>query len=76
MDGRVSLTLRIFIVYAVFVALGGWFVIRTVLAEIKPAVRQSTEETLVDTANLLAELVGDDSVGERGGRTVQPLSRK
>jgi two-component system sensor histidine kinase CreC len=58
MGGRVSLTLRIFIVYAVFVALGGWFVVRTVLAEIKPAVRQSTEETLVDTANLLAEIVG------------------
>ncbi|RYG75268.1 two-component system sensor histidine kinase CreC, partial [bacterium] len=30
---------------------------RTVLTEIKPAVRQSTEETLVDTANLLAELI-------------------
>jgi two-component system, OmpR family, sensor histidine kinase CreC len=57
MLSRVSLTLRIFVVYAVFVALGGWFVIRTVLSEIKPAVRQSTEETLVDTANLLAEIV-------------------
>jgi two-component system sensor histidine kinase CreC len=57
MSARVSLTLRIFMVYAGFVALGGWFVMRTVLAEIKPAVRQSTEETLVDAANLLAEIV-------------------
>ena len=52
-----SLTLRIFAVYALFVVLAGWFVMRTVLTEIKPVVRQSTEETLVDTANLLAELV-------------------
>lgn len=57
---HVSLTLRIFIVYAVFVGLSGWFVLRTVLSEIKPAVRQSTEETLVDTANLLAEIVGPE----------------
>ena len=60
MPHRVSLTLRIFIVYAVFVGLGGWFVLRTVLAEIKPAVRQSTEETLGDTANLLAEIVAPE----------------
>jgi two-component system sensor histidine kinase CreC len=60
MRTHVSLTLRIFLVYALFVLLGGWFVTRTVLTEIKPAVRQSTEETLVDTANLLAEIVRDD----------------
>ena len=60
MGRRLSLTLRIFIVYALFVGLAGWFVLRTVLSEIKPAVRQSTEETLVDTANLLAEIVGPD----------------
>jgi two-component system, OmpR family, sensor histidine kinase CreC len=57
---RLSLTARIFLVYALFVALAGWFVMRTVLEEIKPAVRQSTEETLVDTANLLAEMVSGD----------------
>lgn len=60
-----SLTLRIFIVYGVFVALTAWFVLRLVNDQIKPAVRQSTEETLVDTANLLAELVGTEvSSGE------------
>ena len=57
MPRRLSLTLRIFVVYALFVGIAGWFVLRTVLSEIKPAVRQSTEETLVDTANLLAEIV-------------------
>jgi two-component system, OmpR family, sensor histidine kinase CreC len=60
MLNRLSLTVRIFLVYAVFVALAGWFVMRTVLEEVKPAVRQSTEETLVDTANLLAEIVSQD----------------
>src|SRR5262249_43076457 len=60
MPRRLSLTLRIFVVYALFVGLAGWFVLRTVLSEIKPAVRQSTEETLVDTANLLAEIVGPE----------------
>jgi two-component system sensor histidine kinase CreC len=55
-----SLTLRLFVVGAVLVAGFGWFALRQVLEEVKPAVRQSTEETLVDTANLLAELVASD----------------
>ena len=57
---RLSLTARLFFVYTLFVALTGWFVLRFVMEEIKPAVRQSSEEALVDTANLLAELVGPD----------------
>ena len=55
-----SLGLRIFLVYGVFVGLIGYFVLRMVNEEIKPAVRQSTEETLVDTANLLAELLAEE----------------
>jgi len=54
---RWSLTLRVFVVGAVLVAVFGWLALQQVLGEIKPAVRQSTEETLVDTANLLAEIV-------------------
>jgi two-component system, OmpR family, sensor histidine kinase CreC len=57
---RLSLTLRLFLIGSVVVALAGWFALYQVLDEIKPAVRQSAEETLVDTANLLAELVADD----------------
>lgn len=57
---QVSLTLRIFLVYAVFVALGGWYIVREAIEQVKPAVRQSTEETLVDTAHLLAEIVSKD----------------
>jgi two-component system sensor histidine kinase CreC len=63
-----SLTLRLFVVGAALVAVFGWFALRQVLEEVKPAVRQSTEETLVDTANLLAELVADDL---RAGRLAQ-----
>jgi len=63
-----SLSARLFLFYAAFVALAGWFVVRWVLEEVKPAVRQSTEETLVDTANLLAELAAEDL---RNGRLSQ-----
>lgn len=62
------LGIRIFLVYFLFVGLAGWFVLSTVMDEIRPGVRQSTEETLVDTANLLAELLGDDL---RAGRLQQ-----
>lgn len=52
--------LRIFLVYALFIGLTGYFVLNTVMKEIRPGVRQSTEETLVDTANLLAEILRED----------------
>ncbi|GLK86956.1 two-component system sensor histidine kinase CreC [Pseudomonas turukhanskensis] len=62
------LGIRIFLVYFVFVGLSGWFVLSTVMDEVRPGVRQTTEETLVDTANLLAELLRDDL---RSGRLDQ-----
>ncbi|TDF80051.1 two-component system sensor histidine kinase CreC [Pseudomonas sp. H9] len=54
------LGIRIFLVYFLFVGLTGYFILSSVREEIRPGVRQSTEETLVDTANLLAELLHDD----------------
>jgi len=54
------LGVRIFLVYFFFVGLSGYFVLSTVMDEIRPGVRQSTEETLVDTANLLAEILRDE----------------
>ena len=57
---QLSLTLRLFIVCSVLVTVVGWLALRQVQHEIKPALRSSTEETLVDTANLLAELVAGD----------------
>lgn len=60
-----SLSLRIFIIYMLFVALCSYFVLRTVMDEIRPGVRQSTEETLVDTANLLAEFLRDPMLNKK-----------
>ena len=55
-----ALGMRIFLVYVLFIGLTGYFVLNTVMEEIRPGVRQSTEETLVDTANLMAEILRDD----------------
>jgi two-component system, OmpR family, sensor histidine kinase CreC len=52
-----SLRLKVFIGYCIFVLLCGYFIGHSISQEIKPAVRQTTEETLVDTAHLLAELL-------------------
>ena len=60
-----SLSLRIFIIYMLFVALCSYFVLRTVMEEIRPGVRQSTEETLVDTANLLAEFLREPMLNNK-----------
>ena len=57
--GNMSLSIRIFLVYLIFVGLSSYFILNTVVEEVKPGVRQSTEENLVDTANLLAEILRD-----------------
>lgn len=44
----------------VIVALGGWFVLKIFVQEIKPGVRSATEDTLVDMSRLLAPLALDD----------------
>ncbi|WP_332846962.1 two-component system sensor histidine kinase CreC [Pseudomonas lactucae] len=66
------LGLRIFLVYALFIGLTGYFVLSTVMKEIRPGVRQSTEETLVDTANLLAEILRDDVKNRTLGQSHWP----
>lgn len=55
-----ALAKRIFLFYFLFVALCGYFMLNLFSNEIYPSVRQTTEETLVDTANLLAVLVAED----------------
>ena len=52
--------LRIFLGYFLIVGLAGFFVMRVFVNEVKPGVRQSMEATLVDTANVLAELAAKD----------------
>ncbi len=52
--------LRIFLGYFLIVGLAGFFVMRVFVNEVKPGVRQAMEDTLVDTANVLAELATPD----------------
>lgn len=57
-----KLSHRIFLGYFIVVAIAGFFLIDSVRDELRPAVRQSMEETLVDTANLLAELAATEMI--------------
>ena len=52
--------LRIFLGYFLIVALAALLLMRVFVAEVKPGVRQAMEDTLVDTANVLAELATAD----------------
>ena len=52
--------LRILLGYFVVVALAALLLAQVFVQQVKPGVRQTMEDTLVDTANLLAELVRDD----------------
>lgn len=56
-----ALAKRIFLFYFLFVALCGYFMLYLFSNQIYPSVRQTTEETLVDTANLLAEWITDNN---------------
>ena len=51
---------RIFLGYFLIVGLAAFFVMRVFVNEVKPGVRQAMEDTLVDTANALAELASPD----------------
>ena len=55
-----KISLKIFLGYFVLVGLAAWFVLTIFVDEVKPGVRQAMEDTLVDTANVLAELAAED----------------
>ncbi|WP_011296374.1 two-component system sensor histidine kinase CreC [Cupriavidus necator] len=52
--------LRIFFGFFVIVGLAAFLTLRVFVQEVKPGVRQAMEDTLVDTANVLAALAADD----------------
>lgn len=60
-----ALSKRIFIFYFLFVALCSYFMVHLFSRQVYPSVRQTTEETLVDTANFLAEMVSFDLKDEK-----------
>lgn len=52
--------LRILLGYFLIVGLAAWFVLNVFVQEVKPGVRATLEDTLVDTAQMLASLVAED----------------
>src|SRR5690606_5247099 len=61
----VKIGLRILLGYFVIVAIAGFLLMRVFVQEVKPGVRQAMEDTLADTANVLAELATDDMLAGR-----------
>jgi two-component system, OmpR family, sensor histidine kinase CreC len=61
----VNIAIRLFAGYFLVVGLAAWFVLNIFAREVEPGVRQGAEDTMVDTANLLAELAGSDLAAGR-----------
>src|SRR5687767_7637986 len=57
--------LRILLGYFLIVAFAALLLTQVFVAQVKPGVRQTMEDTLVDTANVLAELATDDLLAGR-----------
>ncbi|MDQ5915062.1 MAG: two-component system, OmpR family, sensor histidine kinase CreC [Pseudomonadota bacterium] len=55
-----NIAIRLFIGYFLIVGLAAWFIVNIFAKEVEPGVRQATEDALVDTANVLAELAAED----------------
>ena len=69
---QLPFAVRVFALYFVFVGLSGYFMLNLVVEEVKPGVRQSTEEVLFDTAQVLADLVAPAFAKE----TPEPTSNR
>lgn len=63
-----NISVRLFLGYFLVVGLAAWFVLNTFTHETEPGIRQATEETLVDTAHVLAELAAQDLAAGRIGQ--------
>lgn len=60
-----NISVRLFLGYFLMVGLAAWFVLNIFSHEAEPGIRQATEETLVDTAHLLAELAAPELAAGR-----------
>ncbi len=71
------LGLKLFLGFFLIVGVAAFFVMRVFVNEVKPGVRQAMESTLVDAANVLAEMAADDMVGGRidSGAFARDLAR-
>jgi len=68
------LGLRLLFGFFVITGLAAFFVLRVFLGEVKPAVREVTEDVLVDAAHLLAEQVAPELAALPAGHTLQPMA--
>ena len=57
---KLSFSFRLIIAYFLIIGALAWFVVNKALDTLDTSVRQSAEEVLVDSANLLAELIGQN----------------
>lgn len=64
-----SLNARIFLAYFAILGVAFYLILNVFMSELKPGVRQSTEDTLIDMSNLLAEVVKDDLLHDRLGNS-------
>jgi two-component system sensor histidine kinase CreC len=55
-----SFNFRVFLSYFVILGIAIYLLLNAFMSELKPGVRQSTEDALVDMSNVLAELVAED----------------
>jgi len=55
-----KISYRIFLGYFLIVGLAAYFILQVFVNQVKPGVRQSMESSLVDTANVLAQLAAND----------------
>ena len=62
-----NLPLRVLLGYFLIVGLAAFFVLRIFVAEVRPSVKQAIEESMVDTANILAEMATDDLIAGQIG---------
>lgn len=60
-----NIAIRLFAGYFLLVGVAAWFVLNIVSQEVAPGIRQGTEETLVDSANMLAELAAPELATSR-----------
>jgi two-component system sensor histidine kinase CreC len=65
------LGLRLLFGFFVIAGLAGFFVLRVFIAEVKPAVREVTEDILVDAAHLLAEQASAELAALPAGGSLQ-----
>lgn len=63
-----NISVRLFLGYFLMLGLAAWFVLNIFTHEAEPGIRQATEETLVDTAHVLAELAAPELAAGRIGQ--------